>query len=324
MGDRVFICYSRKDEGFVLKLATNLKNQGVPIWLDQWDIPTGANWDRTIEKALDETNRLLLILSPSSANSDEVQCEWRVALDFKKVVVPILYQPCEIPYRLKTIQYIDFTSRSPDDEEAIGRILSALGKARPTLKKIIEKPEKTPEIHQYPHIKIIAIAVLAILVIAAVLWFPREPPPPPKGFGQCYILPSPDSNEVRIFAQDVCGSVDNNPPNPTVFTINQSRTITKIGTYHWNNGLGTQAPGTIGLQDQSGKIYGPWQASGQPGMGGVPNANWIATIQAGQDLRAGTYKVLDSDPSTWAYNSESDNSGAVSVVGLDVGSSNIG
>jgi len=44
------------------------------------------------------------------------------------------------------------------------------------------------------------------------------------------------------------------------------------------------------------------------GYGGVPNANWIATIQAGQDLPAGTYKVLDSDPPTWAYNSESDNS----------------
>jgi hypothetical protein len=158
-------------------------------------------------------------------------------------------------------------------------------------------------------LKLIVLLASLVVVLAGV----------PSGFGQCYTLPSPDSNEVRIFAQDVCGSVDNNPPNPTVFTINQSRKITKIGTYHWNNGQGTQAPGTIGLQDQSGKIYGPWQASGQPGMGGVPNANWIATIQAGQDLHAGTYKVLDSDPSTWAYNSESDNRGVVSVVGLDVG-----
>ena len=56
MGDHVFICYSRKDEDFVLKLATNLKNQGVPVWLDQWDIPSGANWNRTIEKALNECN----------------------------------------------------------------------------------------------------------------------------------------------------------------------------------------------------------------------------------------------------------------------------
>lgn len=143
----------------------------------------------------------------------------------------------------------------------------------------------------------------------------------PSGLGQCYGLPSPESNEVRIFAQDVCGGVDNNPSNPTVFTMDQPRTITKIGTYHWNNGQGTQAPGTIGLKDQSGEFYGPWQATGEPGMGGVPNAYWIVTIPDGLDLPAGKYEVLDSDPSTWAHNSESDNSGVVSVIGLEAGSS---
>ena len=143
----------------------------------------------------------------------------------------------------------------------------------------------------------------------------------PSGLGQCYGLPSPESNEVRIFAQDVCGGVDNNPSNPTVFAMDQPRTITKIGTYHWNNGQGTQEPGTIGLKDQSGQVYGPWQATGEPGMGGVPNAYWIVTIPDGLDLPAGKYEVLDSDPSTWAHNSESDNSGVVSVIGLEAGSS---
>jgi hypothetical protein len=141
--------------------------------------------------------------------------------------------------------------------------------------------------------------------------------------GQCYTLPSPDNNEERIFAQSSCAGVDNNPTNPTIFTIDQPRTITKLGTYHWNDGKGTQTPGTIGLQDQNGKIYGPWQASGQPGQGGVPNAYWIVTLTTGLDLPAGTYTVLDSDSSTWAHNSETDNSGAVSIVGLNVGSTKV-
>lgn len=47
MGDHVFLCYARKDEDFVLKLATNLKGRGVPVWLDQWDIPPSADWDLT-------------------------------------------------------------------------------------------------------------------------------------------------------------------------------------------------------------------------------------------------------------------------------------
>jgi hypothetical protein len=153
MGDHVFICYSRKDEDFVIKLATNLKQQGVPVWLDQWDIPSGANWNRTIENALNECTRLLAIISPSSVDSDEVQSEWLSALEEKKIVVPILYQPCRMPFRLKPIQYIDFTSRSLDDEKSLEQILNALG-----MTKIIpdmpvtqqeHEPEKEEEIKYY-------------------------------------------------------------------------------------------------------------------------------------------------------------------------------
>lgn len=153
----------------------------------------------------------------------------------------------------------------------------------------------------------IAVPLCIILIIALVGI--------QSGAGQCYGLPSPDADEVRIFSQDVCGSVDNNPTNPTVFTIDKPATITKIGTYHWNHGSGA-TPGTIGLKGQDGTVYGPWQASGEPGMGGVPDAYWVVTIENGLDLPAGTYEVLDSDPSTWAQNGESGNSGVVSVIGL--------
>lgn len=42
MSDHVFICYARKDEQFVLELATHLKQRGVPVWVDQWEIVPGA------------------------------------------------------------------------------------------------------------------------------------------------------------------------------------------------------------------------------------------------------------------------------------------
>jgi hypothetical protein len=145
MKDHVFICYSHKDEDFVLKLAANLKNRGVSIWLDQWDIPSGANWNRAIEMALKESTCVLLILSSSSVESDEVQCEWLSAIDENKVVIPILYQPCHIPHRLKPIQYIDFTSSGPDDEEAVGKILKTLGMAGDANEKLMTQPEKPPE-----------------------------------------------------------------------------------------------------------------------------------------------------------------------------------
>jgi hypothetical protein len=138
-------------------------------------------------------------------------------------------------------------------------------------------------------------------------------------FGQCYALPSPDENEERVFAQSACAGVSNNPPNPTTFTLAKERAITKIGTYHWNEASG-ETPGTIWLKDENGLVYGPWQAEGKPGQGGVPNAYWIVNLAPGVKLPSGTYTILDSSPSTWSYTSESDNCGIVSVIGLKVGS----
>jgi hypothetical protein len=145
MDGQVFICYSRKDEDFVVKLRNNLKSREVPVWYDG-DIPPGENFDKAVEKALKECTHILVILSQSSVDSDWVRGEWLSALDEKKIVVPILYTPCAMPIRLKPIQYIDFTSRSPDDEEAIEQILNALGMARSTPQKPAAQPAKeTPE-----------------------------------------------------------------------------------------------------------------------------------------------------------------------------------
>jgi hypothetical protein len=138
------------------------------------------------------------------------------------------------------------------------------------------------------------------------------------GLSQCYGPPSPEENEERVFAQSACAGVSNDPPNPTIFTIDEQRTITKIGTYHWNQASG-DTPGTIGLKDENGKVYGPWQAKGEPGQGGVPNAYWIVYLSPEVELPTGTYTIVDSSPATWSYTSESDNAGIASVIGLKTG-----
>lgn len=140
-----------------------------------------------------------------------------------------------------------------------------------------------------------------------------------SGLGQCYSLPAPDEGEERIFAQDACSGVSNDPPNPTVFTLDETRTITKIGTYHWNYATGDM-PGTIGLVDDYGNVYGPWQAEGDFGMGGVADAYWIVRLSPALELPAGTYTIVDSNPSTWSYTYESDNCGIAAVIGLTAGS----
>ena len=113
---------------------------------------------------------------------------------------------------------------------------------------------------------------------------------------------------VPILISDTMNSsvVSNGPTVPTTFSINSPHLVTEIFNYHWNSKQGS-TPGTIGLQDQNGKMYGPWQAVGTPGQGGVPNANWF--VYPNIVIPTGTYTVIDSGPSTWSHNASSGGKG---------------
>ncbi len=116
---------------------------------------------------------------------------------------------------------------------------------------------------------------------------------------------------VTIFNNGDIYAVDNQPIVPTVFGTRGTIQIARITTYHWNYGEGTGRPGTIGLLSDTGYWYGPWKASGQPGQGGVPNAYWVVTPNV--KLPPGTYRVVDSDPSTWSQNAGSGSAGIAIV-----------
>jgi hypothetical protein len=123
----VFMCYSRKDEDFVLSLADALKLRGVPVWVDQWDISAADDWDMEVEQALSGCSHLVVVLSPDSMKSDEVGSEWRVAQADDKLVIPVQYKECHIHRKLRFIQRVDFTSGDPTDATGLSQLLSVLG-----------------------------------------------------------------------------------------------------------------------------------------------------------------------------------------------------
>ncbi len=124
----IFTSYSRQDEVFVNKLAQSLQRDlsasHIQIWLDQLHIPTGAKWDREIQKALNDCKAMLLVLSKHSVDSDNVNDEWNYCMENKKPIIPILKEPCDVPFRLRRLQYVDFTTLEYDI--ALARIHAAL------------------------------------------------------------------------------------------------------------------------------------------------------------------------------------------------------
>lgn len=95
------------------------------------------------------------------------------------------------------------------------------------------------------------------------------------------------------------------------FTLDKPATLSIFTTYHYVDG-GGPAPGTLALTGADGTTYGPWQTKGLDGQGGVANAFWEARPDV--LLPAGTYKVVDSDPSTWSTNDKAQGIGFTTVV----------
>jgi hypothetical protein len=127
--------------------------------------------------------------------------------------------------------------------------------------------------------------------------------------------PSSTAKGNVIFTNGNIGGVYNNPSRATTFTLREPHVITLIMDYHWNNGRGA-TPGTIALRGSDGRTYGPWQAKGNAGQGGAPNAYW--NTYPNVTLPAGSYTVVDSDPASWAQNSGSQGCGHTRIEGYPV------
>jgi hypothetical protein len=67
------------------------------------------------------------VLSPAAVDSEQVEAEWVTGLEEKKHIVPILYQTCRIPSRLRLIQRFDFTNRGLENEGSMEALVRVLG-----------------------------------------------------------------------------------------------------------------------------------------------------------------------------------------------------
>lgn len=190
--ERVFISYAREDEAFVLRLAGALKSRGIPIWLDQWDIPPGADWDRTIDQALRESEKVIAVLSPEAVASRQVRAEIQSAVTAEeKAVFPVLYKDCEVPRILRLYHFSDFReARSFEPELArLAKALSAEAKAPPEPPPPLEAPKPPPPwrnlvtklVRLMPSPIVGAASIATILVVLAAGYvIDRSPQPIPE------------------------------------------------------------------------------------------------------------------------------------------------
>lgn len=105
---KIFISYSRNDTEYVSALVQAFRTQGFDVWFDK-NIITGNDWDDTIEEQIKAADAVVLILSKTSVESENVKDEMSYAIGLGKSVNPIKIEECVIPMRLARKQFLDFT-----------------------------------------------------------------------------------------------------------------------------------------------------------------------------------------------------------------------
>lgn len=143
----LFISYSREDRDFVDGLIRDICEAGFEVWLDREDIRGGAQWRAAITQAIHECSTFLVILSPRSVGSRNVGRELELASDNNRSILPIIYQPCEIPaefeYHFAGVQRIDFSDKS-GRETPLDEVIDALKALTGTDSKKKVTPRRQP------------------------------------------------------------------------------------------------------------------------------------------------------------------------------------
>ncbi|MFI5263299.1 MAG: TPR end-of-group domain-containing protein [Candidatus Kapaibacterium sp.] len=128
----VFVSYSREDKERVLSLASELRNAGVSLWIDEGNIDGATMWGEEIVNALEGAKVLLLMVSEKSVISHNVIKEVVLASERKEHILPIHLEPTRIPpglkYPLAGIQHVEyFQGESAENLKTIIRSLERIG-----------------------------------------------------------------------------------------------------------------------------------------------------------------------------------------------------
>jgi len=116
---RVFISYSRRDAVFVERLRRGLEADGNDVWVDTEDIRGSDQWRASIVAGLRQADVMLLLVSPASMASENVEREVNLAAEVKRRILPIVVAPAEmtgsIAFELAGVQELVFAGRPFDD-----------------------------------------------------------------------------------------------------------------------------------------------------------------------------------------------------------------
>jgi TIR domain len=123
-----FISYSRHDREFASVLARELGRRGTTGFLDMSDISAGAEWGHSIKAAIQNSDAVIVILSPEATTSNWVMAEVGMAQALNKPIIPVLAPGAQVEGSVSDLlrSYQIVNASELPVEEVSARIVAAM------------------------------------------------------------------------------------------------------------------------------------------------------------------------------------------------------
>lgn len=114
--EELFLSHSSEDADAAERLATTLRDHGVPVWISTRNIIGAQQWQDEIGAALRRCDWFAVLLTPNSIKSMWVKRELMFALQqhrFDTKIVPVILHECDYDgfhWALSSFEVINFSS----------------------------------------------------------------------------------------------------------------------------------------------------------------------------------------------------------------------
>jgi hypothetical protein len=132
----VFLSYARVDTEQVHRLAENLRNAGLEVFLDAWEIAPGDVLVHQLDRGILNSRNGILAVTPAALARSWVQQEYAAmmtrAVAGTQRLIPVLLADAEMPPLLASRVYVDLRrADGPEYEREVRKLISFLKGEKP-------------------------------------------------------------------------------------------------------------------------------------------------------------------------------------------------
>ncbi len=131
---KVFISHAHADSVLAARVANALENNGLKVWDPGRDLFPGDNWASETARALEESNAMVVLLTPAAASSPYVKRDIEYALgaeNFSNRLIPVVagnpddFPENQVPWIIRRMPWI--VLKNPErDQPDVGPIAKAI------------------------------------------------------------------------------------------------------------------------------------------------------------------------------------------------------